>query len=85
MKELKETGFLLFLLGPHVGPNNELLNGEVENQWSDCGIKYSTWQELVGQVNGEEIRLTGSVESADTELSRLGRIERIVCRLFLQC
>lgn len=53
--------FLLFLLSPHVGPNNKLLDGEVENQWSNCGVKYSAGQELVGQVNREEIRLARSV------------------------
>lgn len=45
-----------------------MLDGEVENQWSDCGVKYSTGQELVSQVNGKEIRLAGSVESVDGEV-----------------
>lgn len=52
---------LLLLLRLHVGPDNEPLDGEVENQWSYRGVKYCTRQELVGQVNGEKICLAGSV------------------------
>lgn len=40
-------GVLLFLLGPHIGSNNKLLHGEVENQRSNRGVKYRTRQELV--------------------------------------
>lgn len=56
---------LLLLLCLHVGPDNEPLDGEVENQWSNCGIKHSTGQELVGQVDREKICLAGSVKSAN--------------------
>lgn len=52
---------LLFLLGKQVGPDNKPMHGEVENQWSNCGIKHCTRQELVGKVNREEICLAGSV------------------------
>lgn len=56
---------VLLLLCLHVGPDNKPLDGEVENQWSNCGIKHSTGQELVGQVDREKIRLAGSVKPAD--------------------
>lgn len=67
-KQHKE-GFLLFLLGPHIRPDNELLDGEVENHWSDCGVKYCTGQELVSEVNRKEVGLAGSVKSAHRESS----------------
>lgn len=58
---IRGEAFLLLLLCLHVGANNEPLDGEVENQWSNCGIKYSTRQELVGQVDRKKIRLARSV------------------------
>lgn len=56
---------LLFLLRSHVGLNNEPLDGEVEDQRSNCSVKYGARQELVSEVNGEEIRLAGSVQPAN--------------------
>lgn len=56
---------LLFLLRSHVGLNNEPLDGEVEDQRSNCSVKYGARQELVSEVNREEIRLAGSVQPAN--------------------
>lgn len=64
-------GSLLFLLSQHVGPNNELLDGEVENQRSDRGVEHGARQELVSQVNRKEISLAGSVQSANGRTSSL--------------
>lgn len=60
-REFKVKLFSLFFLCPHVWSNNKPLHGEVENQWSNCGVKYSTRQKLVSEVNWEGIRLAGSV------------------------
>lgn len=60
-RELSAKFVLLFLLRSHVGLNNELLDGEVDNQRSHRSVKYGTRQELVGEVNREQIRLAGSV------------------------
>lgn len=57
---------LLFLLRSHVGLNNEPLDGEVEDQRSNCSVKYGARQELVSEVNREEVRLAGSVQPANT-------------------
>lgn len=48
LSKLCKDGVLLFLLGPHIGSNNKLLHGEVENQRSNRSVKYRTRQELVG-------------------------------------
>lgn len=64
-QEVSAKFALLFLLCLHVGLNNEPLHGEVEDQRSNCSVKYGTRQELVSEVNGEEIRLAGSVEPAN--------------------
>lgn len=60
-QELSAKFVLLFLLRSQVGLNNEPLDSEVEDQRSNCGVKYGTRQELVSEVNREEIRLAGSV------------------------
>lgn len=57
--------FLLLLLGPHVGPDDELLDGEVEDQRPDRGVEHGAGQQLVGQVDGEEVGLAGSVQPAE--------------------
>ena len=59
---MREGVGLLFLLRMQVGSDHQPLNGEVEDEWSDGSIKHCAGQELIGQVDGEEIGLTGSVQ-----------------------
>ena len=59
---MREGAGLLFLLRMQVGSDHQPLNGEVEDEWSDGSIKHCAGQELISQVDGEEIGLTGSVQ-----------------------
>lgn len=66
-EKLHKVDILLFLLCAHIGLYNEALDGEVEDQRSDCGVEHSGGKELVSQVDRKEIRLAGSVQPVGRE------------------
>lgn len=60
------AGDSLLLLCPEVGLDDEPVHGEVEHQGPRGGIEDGTGQQLVSQVDGEEVGLTGSVQPGST-------------------
>lgn len=51
----------LLLLSPEVGFDDQAVQGEVQHERPHGGIEDGTGQQLVCQVNGEEVGLTGPI------------------------
>lgn len=51
----------LLLLSPEVGFDDQAVQGEVQHERPHGGIEHGTGQQLVCQVNGEEVGLTGPI------------------------
>ena len=51
----------LLLLSPEVGFDDQAVQGEVQHERPHSGVEHGTGQQLVRQVNGEEVGLTGPV------------------------
>lgn len=60
------AGDSLLLLCPEVGLDDKPVHGEVEHQGSRGGVEDGAGQQLVSQVDGEEVGLTGSVQPGST-------------------
>lgn len=51
----------LLLLSPEVGSDDQAVQGEVHHERPHGGIEHGTGQQLVCQVDGEEVGLTGPI------------------------
>lgn len=51
----------LLLLSPEVGSDDQAVQSEVEHEGPHGGIEHGAGEQLVRQVNGEEVGLTGPV------------------------
>lgn len=61
----------LFLLGSGVWDDDQLVDGQVDQQRSCCGVEDGAGQQLVRQVYGEQVRLTGTRQPATGERKAL--------------
>ena len=51
----------LLLLSPEVGSDDQAVQSEVEHEGPHGGVEHGAGEQLVRQVNGEEVGLTGPV------------------------
>lgn len=70
----------LFLLCSGEWDNDQLVDGQVDQQRSRRGVEDGTGQQLVRQVYGEQVRLTGTRQPATHNHERKGALEEEVMR-----
>ena len=57
----------LLFLSPEVRSDDQPVHYQVDDQWPHGGIEDSAGEQLVCQVDGEEVGLTGPVQPARTQ------------------